>query len=388
MPRSGRSRSSRESRSSGHPRSWSARVRNPGRRTVGHPYHATGHRGARRRTLCPAGGGMRQVELHHGAATDVGLVREVNEDAFLAAPPVFVVADGMGGHDGGDVASAIVVEEFGRAGRAGLRPAPRRRGRRRHARRLPAPDRGVRRAAGQQRREHQWYAGTTVVVALLVEDDDGPAVAAGEPRRLPDLPVRRRRARAGERRPQPRPGAGGGRRRSPSADVATHPERNVITRALGGPDGGRGRLLPAAAAVRRAAGAVLRRRQRDDRRRRDRDDPARDRRPARRRRPGGRGRRRRGGRDNATAVVVDVVGLVAGERTTTLRARWRVSNRSWGPCRERRATIARSYRAGELVRHLRRARHRAPAALGEGAGRPRSGSWSTTAPGSTRSWTR
>ena len=55
---------------------------------------------------------MRQVELHHGAATDVGLVREVNEDAVLAAPPVFVVADGMGGHEGGDVASAIVVEEF------------------------------------------------------------------------------------------------------------------------------------------------------------------------------------------------------------------------------------------------------------------------------------
>ena len=47
---------------------------------------------------------MRGVELHHGAATDVGRVREVNEDAYLAAPPVFVVADGMGGHDGGDVA--------------------------------------------------------------------------------------------------------------------------------------------------------------------------------------------------------------------------------------------------------------------------------------------
>ena len=57
---------------------------------------------------------IRGVELHYGAATDVGLVREVNEDSFLAAPPVFVVADGMGGHEGGDVASAIVVEEFGR----------------------------------------------------------------------------------------------------------------------------------------------------------------------------------------------------------------------------------------------------------------------------------
>ena len=53
-------------------------------------------------------------ELHHGARTDVGLVREVNEDALLASPPVFVVADGMGGHEGGDVASRIVVEEFAR----------------------------------------------------------------------------------------------------------------------------------------------------------------------------------------------------------------------------------------------------------------------------------
>ena len=57
---------------------------------------------------------MLDVDLHHGAATDVGLVRKVNEDSYLVAPPVFVVADGMGGHSGGDVASQIVVEEFQR----------------------------------------------------------------------------------------------------------------------------------------------------------------------------------------------------------------------------------------------------------------------------------
>lgn len=52
------------------------------------------------------------TQMRYSAATDVGQVRSVNEDSFLAAPPVFVVADGMGGYERGDVASAIVVEEF------------------------------------------------------------------------------------------------------------------------------------------------------------------------------------------------------------------------------------------------------------------------------------
>lgn len=54
------------------------------------------------------------VTVEWCAATDVGRVRSVNEDSVLADLPVFVVADGMGGHEAGDVASRLVVDEFSR----------------------------------------------------------------------------------------------------------------------------------------------------------------------------------------------------------------------------------------------------------------------------------
>lgn len=53
------------------------------------------------------------IEVVTGASTHPGLRRRVNEDSLLAQAPLFLVADGMGGHDAGDRASAAVVAEFG-----------------------------------------------------------------------------------------------------------------------------------------------------------------------------------------------------------------------------------------------------------------------------------
>ena len=248
---------------------------------------------------------MRQVELHHGARSDVGLVREVNEDAFLASPPVFVVADGMGGHDGGDVASRIVVEEFARLADDGYDPA---RGGDLVSVTLRESQRRIREYGAQHLAEgsEQGYAGTTVAAALLV-DDGGPRwllVNLGDSRiyRLTD--DRLVQVSVDHSVVQELVDAGA----ISSEDAATHPERHVITRALGGPDFAEPDyfLLPLPAVERLllcsdgvsgmidddAIAAVLR----------DTEDPrdAADQLVER--------ALTAGGRDNATAVVIDVVG--------------------------------------------------------------------------------
>ncbi len=177
--------------------------------------------------------GAHRVGLRHGAATDVGLVREANEDAYLADPPVFVVADGMGGHDDGDVASRIVVEEFGRLADAGYDP-------RRAADVVTATLWQCQRRLEQYGEIHRgraggpWQGGTTAVVALLAEDL-GPrwllanlgdsriyAVSGGDLVRVSvDHSLVQELVDAGQ---------------ITEEEAAFHPERHIVTRALGGPD--------------------------------------------------------------------------------------------------------------------------------------------------------
>lgn len=101
------------------------------------------------------------VVLAVAAETDPGLKRQVNEDSLFAQSPVFLVADGMGGYEAGDRASAAVVDAFrpmvgdGFAELAGIRAA------------LIAASAGVAEVAGGTSRG----AGSTVTGAALVEHE-------------------------------------------------------------------------------------------------------------------------------------------------------------------------------------------------------------------------
>ena len=77
------------------------------------------------RDLLSASAPPRDLQLISGRATDVGVQRQLNEDSVFALEcmtmeaagymptAVYVVADGMGGHDSGEVASSIAIRTIG-----------------------------------------------------------------------------------------------------------------------------------------------------------------------------------------------------------------------------------------------------------------------------------
>ena len=161
------------------------------------------------------------VRLRYAGHSDVGAVRANNEDSFLAAPPFWIVADGMGGHAHGDLASRAAVEVFARLGGEG--PVS--------ARRVLAAVQEANEAVVGLREGS--LSGTTLTgVAMVDLDGAGPhwmTINVGDSRtylwdgrRLEQQSVDHSAVQelvaAGVLTPE---------------EAATHPQRNVVTRALG-----------------------------------------------------------------------------------------------------------------------------------------------------------
>ena len=65
------------------------------------------------------------LALHYALRSDVGLLREGNEDSAYAGPNLLVIADGMGGHAAGEVASAVAVDAIAPLDRQNLHDSER-----------------------------------------------------------------------------------------------------------------------------------------------------------------------------------------------------------------------------------------------------------------------
>ncbi len=162
--------------------------------------------------------------LRSGSATDVGRVRPINQDMPLERPNLYAVADGMGGHVGGEVAARVAVETLEQA-----------------FEREPTVD-GLREAFSEANaavwHESQSNAdlrgmGTTLTAVALVGGDGGHDTLAlanvGDSRAYvysdgrifqvtADHSLAEERMRHGE---------------MTEAEAAVHPQRHILTRALG-----------------------------------------------------------------------------------------------------------------------------------------------------------
>lgn len=166
------------------------------------------------------------VKLVVAGLTDTGRKRKANEDSILVDAPVFVVADGMGGYEAGDRASAAVVESFrenavgeGYATLMGIRNA------------LVAADLKVAAVAGETTRG----AGSTVAGAILIEHEGAPnwlVFNVGDSRVYRHMGTELDQLTIDHSLGQELVDAG----QMVQEDLATFPDRNVITRAIGASD--------------------------------------------------------------------------------------------------------------------------------------------------------
>ena len=154
-----------------------------------------------------------------GSRTDIGCLRDHNEDSLVVTPPLFAVADGMGGHAAGEVASEIAVNVL--AERAPAHPDSEALGRA-----VEEANRAVIRAAHEGRGREGM--GTTMTAAMLegerliiaqVGDSRAYLLHQGKLQQLTrDHSLMADMIEAGQLTPE---------------EARTHPQRSVITRALG-----------------------------------------------------------------------------------------------------------------------------------------------------------
>ncbi|MBD0861437.1 serine/threonine-protein phosphatase [Gordonia sp. zg691] len=107
-----------------------------------------------------------ELRLEWTAACNVGRVRETNEDAALALPGLYLIADGMGGHDSGELASEAALLTLSEATSAGELKATQ----------LQLDDLllAAQRRIGEIDTETERRAGTTATGIVLVTQDQSP----------------------------------------------------------------------------------------------------------------------------------------------------------------------------------------------------------------------
>lgn len=159
--------------------------------------------------------------------TETGWVRQLNEDSIVCEFPVFAVADGMGGHEQGDVASAIVQDHLERLVRRSepiVPPAV--------ADALEAANSEVISHAAVDKRGRLATIGSTVVGLILVTDHDTQSWLAfnvGDSRLYRLWGHEMTQLTVDHSEVQELVSAGSITR----AEARSHPNRSVVTRAVG-----------------------------------------------------------------------------------------------------------------------------------------------------------